>query len=169
MFLGAGTDSMFRVRSKRDHETGGGTQISISGPPGIDFSHSQYEQARINTPISSIPEPADFEFMVIYIVLVIGTAVLVVSIFVSNVIEVGKKRYFLKKTAWSQEEGIRELFSGFREGYGNLVLVMFRKGLSIFLWSLLLFIPGIIRSYEYYMVPYLLAGNPRLSWERARD
>ena len=31
--------------------------------------------------------------------------------------------------------------------------------LKIFLWSLLFIIPGIIKSYEYAMVPYLLADN----------
>lgn len=32
--------------------------------------------------------------------------------------------------------------------------------LYIFLWFLLLIIPGIIKSYEYMFIPYLLAENP---------
>jgi uncharacterized membrane protein len=44
---------------------------------------------------------------------------------------------------------------------------MFFKSLYIFLWSLLFVIPGIVKSYEYYLIPYLLAENPNLSKERA--
>ena len=41
------------------------------------------------------------------------------------------------------------------------------KDLKIFLWSLLLVIPGIVKAYEYMMVPYLLAENPNLTKEQA--
>ena len=37
----------------------------------------------------------------------------------------------------------------------------------MFLWSLLLIVPGIIKSYEYSMVPYILAENPSISGKRA--
>ena len=46
--------------------------------------------------------------------------------------------------------------------YLKIVGTMFLRGLYIFLWSLLLFIPGIIKSYEYRMVPYLLAECPEM-------
>ena len=39
--------------------------------------------------------------------------------------------------------------------------------LYTFLWSLLLLIPGIVKAYEYRMVPYLLADYPELSTEEA--
>lgn len=44
---------------------------------------------------------------------------------------------------------------------------MFLRGLYIFLWSLLLFIPGIIKSYEYRMVPYLLSECPQMGSSEA--
>ena len=37
---------------------------------------------------------------------------------------------------------------------------MFLKGLFQGLWSLLFVIPGIIKSYEYRMIPYILSENP---------
>ena len=43
---------------------------------------------------------------------------------------------------------------------------MFCKGLSTFLWSLLFIIPGIIKYFEYYMVPYIIADNPNLKRNR---
>lgn len=53
------------------------------------------------------------------------------------------------------------LLDGFKSGhYGNVVKTMFFYDLYIALWSLLLVVPGIIKSYEYRMVPYILAENP---------
>ena len=40
------------------------------------------------------------------------------------------------------------------------------KGLFQFLWSLLFVIPGIIKAYEYRMIPYILSENPEISRER---
>ena len=63
---------------------------------------------------------------------------------------------------------IRRTLYGFRPGnYMNIVEVMFFKWLYILLWSLLLIIPGIIKSYEYRMVPYILAENPSMDRKRA--
>ena len=44
--------------------------------------------------------------------------------------------------------------------YGNVTKTMFLKQLYTFFWSLLFVFPGIIKSYEYRMIPYLLAENP---------
>ena len=44
---------------------------------------------------------------------------------------------------------------------------MFLLNLKILLWSFLFIIPGIIKSYEYYMVPYILSENPKISSKRA--
>jgi uncharacterized membrane protein len=43
---------------------------------------------------------------------------------------------------------------------------MFFKLLYTFLWSLLFVIPGIIKSYEYRMIPYILCENPDIDKER---
>jgi uncharacterized membrane protein len=44
---------------------------------------------------------------------------------------------------------------------------MFKRTLFTTLWSLLFVIPGIIKGYEYRMIPYLMAENPDLSSEEA--
>ena len=60
------------------------------------------------------------------------------------------------------------MLSGFQNGtYGKTVWTLFLMKLYTFLWSLLLIIPGIVKSYEYRMVPYLLADCPDLSTEDA--
>ena len=52
-------------------------------------------------------------------------------------------------------------------GTGGTAGTVFIRDLKIFLWTLLLIVPGIIKSYEYYMVPYILAENPEISTKRA--
>ena len=49
----------------------------------------------------------------------------------------------------------------------NIVSGIFLQNLFIFLWSLLLIIPGIVKSYQYRMIPYLLAEDPNLSFSEA--
>lgn len=40
-------------------------------------------------------------------------------------------------------------------------------GMYTLLWMLCLIIPGIVKSYEYKMIPYILAENPQISRKRA--
>lgn len=84
------------------------------------------------------------------------------GIFVFSIVEVGGCRFFLNN---SKNEGrFNDLFVGFGDGnYWKYVWPMFAIRLQIALWTLLLIIPGIIKGYEYAMVPYVLADNPGMS------
>lgn len=88
------------------------------------------------------------------------------SAFVAGPVIVGKNRYFMEHRAFDSK--FERLFWAFRKGrYLNIVKIMFIRELKIFLWSLLFVIPGIIKAYEYSMVPYILAENPEISCDRA--
>ncbi len=87
------------------------------------------------------------------------------SIFVIAVLQVGLNRYFMEARAGKAP--MSTLFSTFNTFYMNIVKVQFFVSLFIFLWSLLLVVPGIIKSYEYRMVPYILSENPNISKDRA--
>ena len=41
------------------------------------------------------------------------------------------------------------------------------KDLFVWLWSLLFIIPGIIKTYEYRLVPYIVSENPSISYKDA--
>ena len=65
------------------------------------------------------------------------------------------------KVARLESVQVLDLFSGFNyfcKAFG----VTFMVGVFTFLWSLLLFIPGIIASYRYSMALYILADNPQI-------
>ena len=87
------------------------------------------------------------------------------TIFIGNVIVVGKNRYFIKNHDENPELG--EIFSGFKGNYLNVVKIMFLMDLKTLLWLFLFIVPGIIKAYEYSMIPYLLAENPNLSADEA--
>lgn len=89
----------------------------------------------------------------------------VIDIFVVNPIELGVARFFYKNQ--QKNADARELFFGFDHGYKNLVNILFFRDLYITLWSLLFVIPGIVKAYEYRMVPYLLAENPEMDKQTA--
>lgn len=87
------------------------------------------------------------------------------TIFIGNVIVVGKSRYFIKNHDVNPEFG--EIFSGFKGNYLNVVKIMFLMNLKILLWLFLFIVPGFIKAYEYSMIPYLLAENPNITTDEA--
>lgn len=92
--------------------------------------------------------------------------VLVAKVFVGNLLKMGGYRFFiLNQTA---QPGIGTLLDGFCSGhYVNIVLTMFLRDLFTTLWSLLLVVPGIVKHYEYLMVPYIIAENPAMDYKEA--
>lgn len=63
---------------------------------------------------------------------------------------------------------ISDIFFGFRRGnYPKVMGAMAWRLLFIFLWTLLFYVPGIIKSISYSMVPFILSDNPRIGARRA--
>jgi len=97
----------------------------------------------------------------------LGWAFLFLCIFVVIPLTIGKNRFFVQnRFGHTQYDNV---FSGFRHGYGSSVLTSFVTYLLIGLWSLLLFVPGIIKALEYSMVPFILSDNPNIDGSRARQ
>lgn len=121
---------------------------------------------------SSESVPSDFvNELLVMLPLIIGIVLfamlvaIAISVFVLNPLEVGTRRFFTKSL--TEDPEIKEVVFAYENSYLNVIKIMFMKNLKIFLWSLLLFIPGIIKAYEYRMIPYLLAENPHLPMEEA--
>lgn len=99
-------------------------------------------------------------------VLVLGILFLGVKVFLGNPLEVGGCRFFVKNQTMNPTAA--ELGYGLQsQGYSNVVMIMFLRNLYISLWSLLLVVPGIIKHYEYLMIPYILAENPEMDRREA--
>ncbi len=95
---------------------------------------------------------------VLGIALVIG---LLVRVFLVNPIKVGGSAFFMSNVEEPPAPfGMIKL--GFRNYWHNFV-TLFLRDLYLVLWTLLLIVPGLIKSYSYRMVPYILADEPELS------
>ncbi len=92
---------------------------------------------------------------------------MILSVLVFSVLSVGGYRYF-QKTRKNVHTDIGEVAGNFKDGnYKNVVIITFLKGLKVFLWTLLLFVPGIIKNYEYYLVENILAVRPDIDKNEA--
>ena len=66
-----------------------------------------------------------------------------------------------------EDRTVNDWFSTMFDHFGSKWLGMFLMALKIFLWSLLLFVPGIIKALAWYMTPYILAEQPGISGSEA--
>jgi|GEM_PF-1169214 len=95
---------------------------------------------------------------------------IVVTLLVTYPLAVGLAKFLLNNREGKGE--ISDLFFSYNDGkehFGNIILVEFIKNLFIFLWSLLLVIPGIIKTFQYAMVDYILAENPDIDYKDALE
>ncbi|NOU67140.1 DUF975 family protein [Paenibacillus sp. LMG 31461] len=103
---------------------------------------------------------------IIIVAIVIGLFAAAFNIFVLAPFKVNMHQYF--KQASQGEADLNYLLYVFGKGrYMGAVAGMFWSALLNFLWYLLLIIPGIVKSYAYSMVPYILGDNPTIGRKRA--
>ncbi|MCI8294219.1 MAG: DUF975 family protein [Hespellia sp.] len=101
---------------------------------------------------------------VIVVIIAIGLAML--GIFVGNVLKVGGCQFFVENQ--TMQARVQTIFEPFKSGqYVNLVVTMFLMHLFTVLWTMLFVVPGIIKMYEYRMIPYILAENPGMNRQEA--
>lgn len=90
-----------------------------------------------------------------------------ISIFVINPLLVGLAAFFTNNLF--HDADLKEVFSAFTGGeYVNIMGAMLITNLITGLFTLALIVPGIIKSYEYRLVPYILAENPSMKGSEAR-
>lgn len=104
-----------------------------------------------------------------FLAILISLASIAVSIFVYYPLLAGT--YLLHMNASQfQNLSINTVFLPFtsRKNF-NISKAMFGVFWRVFLWSLLFVIPGIIKAYQYRMVPYIIAENPDMDVRQAID
>ena len=124
-----------------------------------------FASTNISYDTSPIFYSSNFQYIFYSFISIASILGILYTIFIGNVIVVGKSRYFIKNHDVNPELG--EIFSGFKGNYLNVVKIMFLMNLKILLWLFLFIVPGFIKAYEYSMIPYLLAENPNLSASQA--
>ncbi len=100
-----------------------------------------------------------FVLLIVFIAMAVGFAI---SAFVLDPIEVGCNKFFTKNLDEPAAIGSNVLYA-FDHSYLNVAKTMFFRDLYITLWGMLFVIPGIVKAYEYRMIPYLLAEHPEMT------
>ncbi|MBQ2723681.1 MAG: DUF975 family protein [Clostridia bacterium] len=98
---------------------------------------------------------------------ILGVSSIVVLI-VCGIIMLGEAKYYLQCSR--QEiavDKIEVLFDGIKGEIGQNILLGVLVSVYVFLWSLLLVIPGIIKSYAYSMAFYLKVDHPEYTAKQA--
>ena len=111
-------------------------------------------------------------FVIILIVAGIGVVCSLIPVIgwigtlvVTPAFEISLCMIYLKLTK-NEEISIADTFNGFNIT-GKALWLYIMTNVFVFLWSLLLVIPGIIKSFAYSMAPYILAENPELTASEA--
>lgn len=137
----------------------------VSGGASVPTSTTSWQQTSedLNIP----PE------VLKWIIAVLGGAFIVgflLSVFVFNPVEVGLRQFF-RQNAVNSKTGLSRDNIGlaFSSNYTNVVAAKFTTDLFIFLWTLCLIVPGIIKAYSWRMVPYIIAEDPEITGTEARE
>lgn len=103
-----------------------------------------------------------------FISLIISFAFIVIFILIQGPFQYGYASAFLKVSKL-QNTRFGDLFCGFGDNLGKAVGMNLFRSLEIFLWSLLLIIPGIVKSFAYSMSYYILVQDPTVQVSDAID
>lgn len=135
----------------------------FSRSSGSNSSNSMEDWIKTLEQIQISPELFFMAMSVFFVVMILSV---IYALFVSYPMLIGRGRFFMESR--EEDTELRNLFYGFTSGfYLHIVKTMFLVELYTALWSLLFVIPGIIKHYEYFFVPYILSENPGMDTKRA--
>lgn len=143
-------------------ETDSGTDIDISTDLGTEGFGSIQD-------IFNAIDPAAWAIFgtVAAIAVAIGLVVGIAYFLLGSIVSVGYAKFNLNLID-AEKADLVDIFGYFKH-WKTAVLANLLRSCYIFLWSLLCFIPGIIATYTYAMVPYIMAENPELTAREACD
>ena len=88
------------------------------------------------------------------------------SLLFSPALMLGCNRYFLNLLV-GRDSGVREGLLGRMRIWPKALWLYVQMGVRIFLWSLLLVVPGVLAAIRYSMAPYFMAQDPSVSASEA--
>ncbi|MFF2885836.1 DUF975 family protein [Paenibacillus sp. NPDC057967] len=135
--------------------------------PNVNFNYRSSDSS-----FDSQTEWIDWGLLAPFLALAVGFILIAIflllafRIFLGFPLEVGSMKFF--KRSAEQDVNLNHLGYAFNgQRYLDIVVAMLWRGFLNFLWYLLLIIPGIVKSYAYSMVPFILANNPNIGFKRS--
>lgn len=180
-------ESSFLINNKQDNEEENGNEQQIIIP---NFSKDEIEDTLNNTQLkvfeaveanlNSATKSQKYLFKIwdainffnieeigLGVVFCISSIIAIIfTIFIAYPLIVGGKKYFLKAREGSKTK-ISVIWEVFKDGnLANIAITMLLRNIYNALWYLTI-VGGIIKSYEYRMIPYILAENPKIKRKQA--
>lgn len=137
-----------------------------SGSSGSNSENSNINIDQIMYKLESI-EIWGFLSFVLICLTIFAIIWLIVTLFVGGAAKMGYARFNLNLIDYNKAD-VSDLFSQFHRFWDGFCMD-FLRSLFVALWSLLLVIPGIIKSYSYAMAPYILVENPGMTATKSID
>lgn len=95
-----------------------------------------------------------------------GIILVLIYVFIKLVLEIGKNRYFLESRRYKGTRIEKILFPYRTRKTLHLSGIIFLRNLYLALWNITI-IGWFIKKYQYLMIPYVLAENPKISRKEA--
>lgn len=159
IFKSSSGNDLIKSMSDDDFPKEGSLDIDISDSSKNNEDYNFFKEDKSDyLDIKGINTILGVTFAIMLVCFIVAS---VYNIFVANVIHVGCLSYY--NTVSEGNMGSLDcLVKPFRS-YLHVVGVMFVRNVLILLGTLCFLIPGIIMSYQYLLVPYILADNPTIS------
>ena len=152
----------------------GSTNGTITYTDDQGDSHNVTFDLDLSDPTSVDQDEVKFVVSTVLAILAIGFVIyLVITVFalafkylLLTPFEYGCRKFFRKNL--DEPAKLSNIVYVFDSHYKNIVKTAFLTDLFIWLWSLLFIVPGIIKSYQYRLVPYIMSENPEMSFRDAQ-
>ena len=152
----------------------GSTSGTITYTDDQGDSHNVTFDLDLSDPASVDQDEVKFVVSTVLAILAIGFVIyLVITVFalafkylLLTPFEYGCRKFFRKNL--DEPAKLSNIVYVFDSHYKNIVKTAFLTDLFIWLWSLLFIVPGIIKSYQYRLVPYIMSENPEMSFRDAQ-
>ena len=131
----------------------------VSGSSNVTSNSNQYDSFRFET----FSQPDGGRLLAVLLVGIVLWAIF--TLIVGGAVRLGYARFNLN-LADGKDAAFSDLFSQKNRLWDGFCM-KFLQGLYIALWSLLLVIPGIVKTYSYAMTPYIMAEHPSLTANEA--
>lgn len=89
----------------------------------------------------------------------------IAAILIAGPISVGVAGVFLRAARTGEKMSVNDMFAGFKDFAGNLVLGLMVTLFTV-LWTLLFIIPGIVKGLSYSMAFYIKNDHPEYTWKQ---
>ena len=152
----------------------GSTNGTITYTDDQGDSHNVTFDLDLSDPASVDQDEVNFVVSAVLAILAIGFVIyLVITVFalafkylLLTPFEYGCRKFFRKNL--DEPAKLSNIVYVFDSHYKNIVKTAFLTDLFIWLWSLLFIVPGIIKAYQYRLVPYIMSENPEMSFRDAQ-